>query len=155
MKPANHADISVHWSTRNVPTTFASSERCPQKSKTRSHRVLLLGQGNLLTLPLCCPYRALTGSRKHEPWKALNSGQYSKNYSARYGSCTNGLLAPPTRTHHHTFVLNHDALCLEFTVQRLFSAVFCTTKNCRREEGGGLKWPVAQSIPELSDRKTM
>ncbi len=62
---------------------------------------------------MCCPYRALTGSRKQKARKTLNSGQYSKNYSARCGSCTNGLLAPRARTHHHTFVLKHDALCDE------------------------------------------
>ncbi len=42
--------------------------------------------------------------------KALDSWQHSKNDNARYGSCTNGLLAPRVKKNHHTFVLKHDAL---------------------------------------------
>ncbi len=49
----------------------------------------------------------------------------------------------------------HCALCLESPVIRLFSVVLCTTKNHRREEGGGQKLPIVQSIPELSDLDTM
>jgi len=59
---------------------------------------------NVLTLPLCCPYRALTGSKQQKTWKALDSGKHSQNDSARYGSCTNGLLAPRVKTNHHTII---------------------------------------------------
>ena len=63
-----------------------------------------LNTRSFLTLPLCCPYRALTGGRQQNTWKALDSGKHSQNDSARYGSCTNGLLAPLVKKHHHTTI---------------------------------------------------